>query len=880
MFSSFTSLLPSALHPSSNQSPEPHPEIDDDDDDDVQKNEEEQVEGKKKKDKKEKSANETFIFVRPPPAKTNHPLNLQVQLVPPNTRAPGVTGTATPRQSIDGDDDTSGAALTRSTSAQSEASTYSGYGSTSSSGYASTSSFSSVNSTSSTRRMIIPLYNLQAHNVMTNTIVDAGTDAKIAKFTKRGLEMIDLALLEPVEVWPTPNNSSTNNKQSIRVDDARKQSQSATPEQTPASSAVSLPSFNVHDSDLDHSQNRPTIPSHLPSTASSAATPTPTKKNIFGKLFSSKRKDGPAVTSNSNIGQVDLSVMPPSKAAIGTVPSPVPEDFGPSPPTVSGVPRGHTRNLSNTINYAFRRSPSPANRDGRPVTSTGVTTPKKSSFFGTGSGNANASENGNDTLNPGVTTSRLSTSSRHSHHSGVETTNMATNGSSSSNNNNSNQNQIQPLPATLGIQPTLSTPGGPAALLAHFGSVSGFTSAGYPPPKHLGFGKGPALYVWVVRKWIKGGPGGLFGLASGMREVLGGISVATGNDGEQTEGRRSIGGIGGGGGGGDGLMRQVEVRVEWKRGKKPKKKTKGGQRERGRRDEDGDGSATNSRNPSRSVSLAPGGAGDGGMNESKTSLGSQGQTTGNGANLGLEEPVDDRAKRLSVMSGASTSVSEDIHEGGGSLSGKGGKGKKDERKKRSRQSLRASTMDDDGDESDPEDSETPWTCTLKVRKLAGGPSGTTPSSSRFGKAKGGAQRGDQVDEEGGQDGAPLKIKVGTLSPTPHHPKVVAMLKVPYPLPDLEVEKMNIRKREMPSAAVPAGSVPGSATLSTFASSGGGGQGSISKAQAAVDRLQGLALTAEEIKDVICSTGMWLVVREGFGGVGKVSRKGDGWRIRA
>ena len=39
------------------------------------------------------------------------------------------------------------------------------------------------------------------------------------------------------------------------------------------------------------------------------------------------------------------------------------------------------------------------------------------------------------------------------------------------------------------------------------------------------------------------------------------------------------------------------------------------------------------------------------------------------------------------------------------------------------------------------------------------------------------------------------------------------------------------------------------------------------------------VTAEEIKDVICSTGLWLVVREGFGGIGKVSRKGDGWRIR-
>ena len=42
---------------------------------------------------------------------------------------------------------------------------------------------------------------------------------------------------------------------------------------------------------------------------------------------------------------------------------------------------------------------------------------------------------------------------------------------------------------------------------------------------------------------------------------------------------------------------------------------------------------------------------------------------------------------------------------------------------------------------------------------------------------------------------------------------------------------------------------------------------------------GLTLTAEEIKDIVCSTSLWLVVRENIGGVGKV-RKGDGWKIRA
>jgi hypothetical protein len=38
--------------------------------------------------------------------------------------------------------------------------------------------------------------------------------------------------------------------------------------------------------------------------------------------------------------------------------------------------------------------------------------------------------------------------------------------------------------------------------------------------------------------------------------------------------------------------------------------------------------------------------------------------------------------------------------------------------------------------------------------------------------------------------------VGTLSPTPHHPKVVAMLRVPFPLPDVEVERMEMRKRAL------------------------------------------------------------------------------------
>ena len=39
------------------------------------------------------------------------------------------------------------------------------------------------------------------------------------------------------------------------------------------------------------------------------------------------------------------------------------------------------------------------------------------------------------------------------------------------------------------------------------------------------------------------------------------------------------------------------------------------------------------------------------------------------------------------------------------------------------------------------------------------------------------------------------------------------------------------------------------------------------------------MTAEEIKDIVASTALWLVVREAMGGVGRDKRKGDGWKLR-
>lgn len=176
------------------------------------------------------------------------------------------------------------------------------------------------------------------------------------------------------------------------------------------------------------------------------------------------------------------------------------------------------------------------------------------------------------------------------------------------------------------------------------------------------------------------------------------------------------------------------------------------------------------------------------------------------------------------------------------------------------------TAEDGGDESDPEDSETPWTCSLIVRRL-------NPSRLPHSPAADGAKGGSST----------CKVKIAGVVPTPHHPKVVALLKVPFPLPDIEIERANVRKRIVTPAGV-ARPAPASDERPGTANGTGGSKKSFFGAKEGAggngSPAEGLILTAEEIKDVVSSTALWLVVREGFGGVGRVSRKGDGaWRIR-
>ncbi|KAH7927569.1 hypothetical protein BV22DRAFT_1193508 [Leucogyrophana mollusca] len=626
----------------------------------------------KKKDKKDKHANETFIVVRPPPSKSNHPLNLQVQLVPPHSRhdRPSTIVQSLDTSAHDSPEHTGSTDLKRTTSNRSDASGYSGYTSA-----ASISSFASTSTTSSGRRMIIPLYNLQAHNVMTNIIVDAGTDAKVAKFAKRGLEIVGLAVLEPIEVWGSPSlPGALPGAGSARtsVDDGQREfglyprpptlstSRPVTPERPSTSHSVSSRVTR----ELSHKPSVTLTPPTPESSAVNDALPQRGAKRLFTKMF--KKKE----TTRS---------LPVSAPAITELP---------------GAP-GSSHRSSMTARQS------------------------------------------RDFPLPGA----------------LQTDESA------------------PSSPMTGAIPTLCPP------------VLGIQPALYPPifpPKGR-----PTMYVWVVRKWLKGSDNGI------LNGMMGKLSVNSRQDLAITS------------------PAQVEVRFEWSRGRK---KTK----ERGRKAAVGRKASATGTADGRSVSRRRS-AVVSSNTPSTTSLTGAASPTQDPSTKADSSPTNHRQSTLSHHSSNSDTAT-------------------------SLESSAAHHREDSGDESDPEDSETPWSCTLSVQRLRP----TTFPIARAGSLND-QERSPVRDREHA-----IRLKVAMLSPTPHHPKVVGLLKVPFPLPDIEVEKLAIRKRVVTAQGV-------SRTVSNAGE---------------------LVLTAEEIKDSISSTALWLVVREAFGGVGRERRKGDGWRIRA
>lgn len=565
--------------------------------------------------------------------------------------------------------------------------------------------------------MIIPLYNLQAHNVMTNVVLDAGTDARVAKFLKRGLEVIGLAVLDPMEVWnhgkpagaplsspEQPISTSARNS----LDHSRHLSVQVP--QTPESSAISLTSTG---------EPTPRAQDLVPAAVATQPPNTPTgARKFFGKLF--KRKDSPIP------GVVEPSDSPASS------------------------PLRTTLNLPMPSSPAKRNSLLLPDQPMSPFTSKDVT--------------------------------------------------------------------LQP--AVLGIQPTLD-------------------ATSYPPQGR------PTAYVWTVTKWLKGSQEGLLDNVKGMFQT------------DRSVRDEPVGGF----------ERQIQVRFEWTRaGRCGKKKAR----------------RTGTDGTELTIGLSVGG---GSKNPSRRN--SAHLTNSNHASVNsLPEKVK-KAKRTSLIEGVQSGL------------GLGSKTSMDSARSRSPKRTGSITTNttasetcegedevarsrgNDGEESDPEDSEVPWTCTLHVVRKPSpfSSTATTPSNSRFSQRSGQQQAlGVQSQPSPPLQAPPppqqIKLKVATVSPTPHHPKVVSLLKIPFPLPDVDVSSVNVRKRIVTPVGIarPAdthSSAVGNGNMQSFSLNG----------NAAKPRDTGLVLTAEEIKDVVASTALWLVVREAMGGVGRDKRKGDGWKLR-
>ncbi|KAL4077756.1 hypothetical protein J3A83DRAFT_4087373 [Scleroderma citrinum] len=689
MFSGFSSFLPSILQSNSSSNnnsdrplqneenilieppiPEPHPP------------------SPKKKNRRDKQPNETFIVVRPPPSKSIHPLNLQVQLVPPQSRHASSSTTIhaldsnhsqTPRDSSD---------LTRTSSERSD---YSGYTSATS-----ISSVSSASTTSSTRRTIIPLYNLQAHHVMANTIVDAGTDAKVAKFAKRGLEIIGLATLEPIEVWGAaslPGTFPSTSSARTSVDDHQHREFGALPspfkspspsrcpalpDQRPSSSrSVTLRNGELHQ---PQQNTMPTINLSLSPTDTAPVDSQPQRKKFFARMFKKKDPSRPL-----SIAAPDQNITPAVQ-----VTSPLP---GTSTARPIPAAAGHHDAIDMThLHLGF----------GDSIPST-----------------------------PMSAITNLSTS--------APSTTLCS--------------------AVLGVQATLYPP--------------------IQPPTGR-----PTKYVWVVRRWLKGSETGL------LNDVIGKLSINGRSVGESNGAQRGL---------------QVEVSFEWVRGRKKER-----ERDRGRK-----------------RAAEDHGISQNGVSRSRNGVGQS--TPSPSGSVNRTSPSFEN-RRLSIISQHSTN-SEAV-----TAASECSAIQPQSQHHRRRRSTRVTpAVDDSGDESDPEDSETPWTCTVTIQRQGG----TQPSTAINSHSP-------------SPPPSSVSLKVATLSPTPHHPKVVGLLKVPFPLPDIEVEQLAIRKRII---------TPHGVSRTTGAGP------------------SDLVLTAEDIKDTISSTALWLVVREAFGGVGREKRKGEGWRIR-
>jgi hypothetical protein len=165
-------------------------------------------------------------------------------------------------------------------------------------------------------------------------------------------------------------------------------------------------------------------------------------------------------------------------------------------------------------------------------------------------------------------------------------------------------------------------------------------------------------------------------------------------------------------------------------------------------------------------------------------------------------------------------------------------------------SRRAQQQEDEDSESDPEDSETPWICKVYVP-------------------------GDRVSGSDGSISAKGKT-VGTLYPAPHHPRVVAQIKIPVEIGNVATgigalmapAPLSHQSSDL-SASVHSGLKSSRPSISSPPATGTSQQQQPPPPLHAEPsfKQEEIVMSEENIKDVVSVTAMWLVSRE-FGAVGK------------
>ncbi|RXK42125.1 hypothetical protein M231_00482 [Tremella mesenterica] len=146
----------------------------------------------------------------------------------------------------------------------------------------------------------------------------------------------------------------------------------------------------------------------------------------------------------------------------------------------------------------------------------------------------------------------------------------------------------------------------------------------------------------------------------------------------------------------------------------------------------------------------------------------------------------------------------------------------------------AQTVEED---SDPEESETPWACSVWVKSTG------------------------------------HRQLLATLYPAVHHPRVIAKMKIP-----MRLDPIALADCKMDPSHTSA-----STTGRAGAATTGKSQGmmieqkemdmEMEKKKEMMDKVKKeVCLSEENLKDVVCVTGMWLVAREGFGGLGRKKGK--------